>query len=190
MDLKKRLIFLLVVVLLLVNIVAFLTVFFATSEHFDETTAAASATAVGTASFCYARPPLITVIANQNAIVGTAFTLQVATTFYGANTSITYTDNTSLFVINQSGYISFTPSLSQVGTHSILISISDASNCNPAPASTVTFSLTVSSEDEDDDDQGGAGSGGGGGGGGGGESGGVQKTKSFVLSLEYQELQL
>lgn len=152
---------LLAILLLLVNILSFSVVFVNIGET---ATGAASATATGTASLCVSKPPTITAIANQAGTVGTAFTLQVAATFYGANTSTSYFDNTSLFDINGSGYISFTPLTAAVGVHNILITAQDASTCNIAVNTTATFSLTIAAAAEG----GGAPAGGGGGGGGGG----------------------
>src|SRR3989344_3840703 len=158
MVLKKRTILLLAILILLINIASFCLVFLNTGE---KATGAASST-IGTAEICVAKPPTITAIADQSVTVSTAFTLQVSATFYGSNTSINYTDNSSLFDINQSGYISFTPIGSQQGTHTILITVTDSSNCNISASSTATFSLTISA----------AGGQGGGAGGGDGGAGG------------------
>ncbi len=176
MVLKKRTIVLLAIFLLLVNVASFLIVFVGTAE---KTTGAASATATGTATLCLAKPPTITAIADQTATVNTAYTLQVSTTFYGSNTSIIYSDNTSLFNINQSGYISFTPSGSQVGTHSILITVQDSSNCDIVTTSTTAFLLTISTATTPTPTPGGDTGGGGGGGGG---SGGKKELLSLDLS--------
>lgn len=156
MVLKKRMMLLLAILLLLVNIISFSVVFVTIGE---KATGAASATATGTASLCIGKPPTITAIADQDATANTAFTLQVNAAFYGANTSTSYADNTSLFNINQSGYISFTPSAGQVGTHSILITVSDASTCDMS--TTTTFSLTIAAAAEEAAPVVGAGGGGG-----------------------------
>src|SRR3989344_4394141 len=146
MVLKKRMMLLLAILLLLVNIISFSVVFVNIGEI---ATGAASATATGTASVCIAKAPTITAIANQAATIGTPFTLQVAATFYGANTSTSYFDNTSLFNINGSGYISFTPLAAGAGTHNILITVQDASTCNIAINPTATFSLTMAAAAEE-----------------------------------------
>ncbi len=176
---------LLAILLLVLNLASFFVVFVNTGKLAAPTTAA-STTATGSASICIARTPTITAIADQTATVSTAFTLQVSATFYGANTSLSYADNTSLFAINQSGYISFTPIGANVGAHSILITVADASNCNVNASSEAQFNLTVSTA--------GAGEGGAGGGGGGGEGGGgggLPKPKKEVeLSTEFQEFEL
>src|SRR3989344_3412413 len=183
MVLKKRMMLLLAILLLLVNIISFSIVFVNIGEI---ATGAASATATGTASVCIAKAPTITAIADQTGTIGTAFTLQISATFFGANTRTSYADNTSLFVINQSGYISFTPTAAQEGTHSILITVSDASNCDTNVSATRTFKLTISQE-------GGAapapaaGGGGGGGGGGGAPS---KEKKEVELSTTLKEFDI
>lgn len=169
-------ILLLAILLLLVNIASFVVVFVNTTDSISAPTMAASASASGAANICIAKPSTIAAIAEQTAIIDTAFTLQVSATFFGANTSIAYSDNTSLFDINQSGYISFSPPRANLGAHSILITVSDASNCDINVSTTRTFSLIVASEA--------AGGGGGGGGGaaagGGGGGGGTPKPKKGI----------
>src|SRR3989344_3943442 len=158
MVLKKRTILLLAILLLLVNITSFCLVFVTT----DKPTTAALAIATGTATMCNVRAPTISAIGSQTATVGTLFTLQVSATLYGANTSISYFDDSSLFNINGSGYISFIPLGANLGTSNVIITVQDASNCDIAVNATAAFSLTIQA----------AGGGGGGPVGGGGGCGG------------------
>ncbi len=137
MNTKRGLLLLLIVLLIVFSVVNFIIVTTTTI------TGKATDTAAGTASICISRLPAITAIADQTATVDTAYTLQVEVKFQGSNTSLRYLDNTSLFGINQSGYISFTPSSSQAGTHSILITAEDTSDC-VAMNATATFQLTIS----------------------------------------------
>ncbi|MEK6939407.1 MAG: hypothetical protein AABX31_01645, partial [Nanoarchaeota archaeon] len=180
MVLKKRTMLLLAILLLVINT----TLFFVAFSNTDKLTSAASTTATGNAMICVARPPKVTAITDQTATISTAYTLQISATFYGANTSLSYADNTSLFTINQSGYISFTP-IASTGTHSILITVSDASACNVNASATRTFNLVIS----DLVSTGGGGGVKGGEGGGGG--GGPQKEKKEIKpSITVQEVEL
>ena len=128
-------------------------------------TGKATAQMQGTTSLCIAHPPEIESIPSQNATSGSVFTYQVNATFYGENSSNSFTDNTSLFNINSSGYISFTPSSSSAGTYTILITALDGSGCTSGEAS-ATMSLIITSSGVTAPVQEGAGGGGGGGGGG------------------------
>lgn len=185
MNQKRGLILLLTIVLLTFSIINFILV---TTTGI---TGRATNTAEGTASICISRLPSFTTIADQTATVETEYTLQVGVTFHGTNTSIRYLDNTSLFNINQSGYISFTPVTGDIGTHIILLTAEDTSDC-AAMNATTTFQLTISAA-------GGApppaeaaptpsvGDGGGGGGGGGAGQFGLAKVvplHSFHVSEE------
>ena len=173
MELKKGLsILVLVAALLAVNIFTFFTIPSITGETTGDTS--------GTVDLCIMKPPEITAIADQTATAGTAFTLQVQTTFYGSNSNINYFDDTSLFNINGSGYISFTPAAASVGTHDILITAQDSSSCDIALNDSDSFVLTIQA--------GGAGEGGGGaGGGGGGGGGGIQRYILVDLDTNIQQ---
>lgn len=177
---------LLAILLLVVNITSFVVVFINTTDTISALTTAASATATGNAYICNARLPTVT-ISDQSTTVGDVFTLQVVATFYGANTSTSYFDDSPFFNINGSGYISFTPLATNVGSNNIIITVQDASNCGIAVNSTDTFSLTILA----------AGGGGGGsqraadGGGGGGGGGGAPKKKiDVILSTDPQYVEL
>ncbi|MEK6968792.1 MAG: hypothetical protein AABW48_00005 [Nanoarchaeota archaeon] len=178
MENKKRLILALALLLIFLSVVNFYTAFTITGK--------ATAVTTGKASICIVKAPDITSIAAQSATVGTAYTLQVDAVFYGTNTSITYSDNTDLFDINQSGYISFTPTSGNVGTHTITITITDASDCLTVD-STATFLLTVSEVVVPPPETPG---GGGGGGGGGGAPAKKQPWISFKLSDELLKVNL
>lgn len=174
---------LLAILLLLVNIISFSVVFINIGEI---ATGAASAAATGTASVCIAKAPTITAIANQAATIGTPFTLQVPATFYGANTSTSYFDNTSLFNINGSGYISFTPLAAEAGTHNILITVQDVSTCNIVINTTATFSLTIAAAAEEAAPAAPGAGGGGGGGGGGAPSKEKKNIELFTTPKEFE----
>lgn len=178
MNTKRGLLLLLTVLLIIFSIVNFIIVTTTTI------TGKATGTAEGTASICISRLPTITAIADQTATVNTAYTLQVEVKFHGSNTSIRYLDNTSLFTINQSGYISFTPNSSQTGTHLILITAEDASDC-VAMNATATFQLTISAVGVPPAEEAAPSAGGGGGGGAGGYGRAIAvPLHSFQLSEE------
>lgn len=109
------------------------------------TTITGSVTQQGTVSIsiCANRPPEITAIPAQTATVGQLFTYQVEAKFFNGNTSFNFSDDTALFNINQSGYISFTPVSGSGGTYTITITATDSSSCQPLSTST-TFTLTIS----------------------------------------------
>ena len=69
--------------------------------------------------------PVLTAIAAQSATVGTIYTL-TATATDADGDNLTFYDNTSLFIINSSGLINFTPTASQIGNQTILITVSDS----------------------------------------------------------------
>ncbi|GEM_PF-4002336 len=188
MELKKRTILVVSILLLVINIASFCIVFLSA----DKITAAASTTATGSATLCNARAPSIAAISAQTATVGTAFNLQVTATFYGANTSIAYFDDSSLFNINGSGYISFTPATANIGTSNIIITVQDASNCDIAVNATTTFSLTIEAAAGNGSSGGSSGGGGGGGGGGSSSSGasGPKESVEITPDIETQEVNL
>ncbi len=157
MDLKRGLILLLAITLVIINFFNFLTMTTITGKATEST--------IGNATICIGRAPAISSISSQTATVGSLFTYQVEATFYGANTSINYYDNTSLFTINQSGYINFTPTSADVGTHSIAITIEHVSECITLN-SVQTFTLTISAAPAEETPAAAGGGGGGGGGGG------------------------
>lgn len=179
MENKKRLILALALLLIFLSVVNFYTAFTITGK--------ATAVATGKASICIVKAPTITDIAAQTATVGTAYTLQVGALFYGTNTSITYSDNTDLFDINQSGYISFVPTSGNVGTHTITITVVDSSGCLEV-STTSTFVLTASEVVVPPPET----PPGGGGGGGGGEGAPAKKQPwiSFKLSDEILKVNL
>ena len=140
----------------------------------------------GTVNMCLGRLPSISDIPDQAATVNTAFTYQVGATFYGDNSSTKFYDNTSLFAINGSGYISFTPSSGNTGSHHIEITAEDLSSCLAVNA-TDTFILTISTAAAvPAAGEAAAAAGGGGGGGGGGGSAAGQKAET-VPSMKLSE---
>lgn len=160
MDIKRGLILVFIVLLVVVNIAHFMVL-----NTIDKTliTGEATGSSQGTSSICIDKPPTITSIADQTATVDTAFTLQVSATDADDST-LTYSDNTSLFNINGSGYISFTPT--SATTETVLITVTDNAGCL-SHSSTDTFVLTISAAAEEPvaaaPSTGGAGGGGGGG---------------------------
>ncbi len=93
-------------------------------------------------SLCLIKPPEIVSIPDQELNTGTAFSYQVEALWYGSNTSRSYFDNTTLFEISQTGLISFTPANNHIGTHTITITVQDASGCQVLNG-TATFQITV-----------------------------------------------
>ncbi len=136
MDLKRGLIIIFVVLLMMINIAHFLLL-----SSIDEAliTGKASGSAIGTSSLCIDKPPTLTAIADQTATTGTAFTLQVSAADAGENT-LTYSDNTSLFAISQTGLISFTPA--SATTETVLITVSDNAGC-ASYSVTDSFTITI-----------------------------------------------
>jgi len=102
-------------------------------------TGKATAQTQGSSSLCIAKPPLIVPIANQVMGFNNTLNYQVNATFYGDNTNNSFTDNTSLFNINFSGYINFTSNFSLVGVYNILITVGDSSICGSRVSSTTLF---------------------------------------------------
>lgn len=94
-----------------------------------------------TVSLCNNNPLSITAIGNQKVVVGEGFALQVKVNSPRNNTFLQYYDNTSLFEIDSSGYIKFTPNENQASQH-ILITVKDASGC-ANQNSTEIFLLTI-----------------------------------------------
>ena len=111
----------------------------------DYLTAGASASQ-GSSSLCINHPPTITTIPDQSATAGTAFSLTVTASAEDAGQTLTYSDDTSLFNIDQNGLISFTPTSGQVGSHTIVITVSDGLCSNSEI--TDTFILTVAAAPE------------------------------------------
>jgi hypothetical protein len=105
-------------------------------------TGRATQSAQGVLSLCINNPPFINITADQTAVVDTAFTLQINASDANSN-SLTFTDNTSLFAINSSGFISFTPVAGDITVHSILITVDDNTNCANRNT-TRAFNLTIS----------------------------------------------
>jgi|SRR3989344_5319284 len=140
MELKKRLIAVFALFLLVINIINFIILSVITNHSTSLTSDATSASS-GQTLLCINAPPSITTIADQSATVGTAYTLQVTATDAN-NHSLSYIDNTSLFAINQSGYISFTPGSGDVGSSNILITVQDNTACSNNET-TDTFTLTI-----------------------------------------------
>lgn len=132
----------------------------------------------GQASICINNPPTITAISAQSATVGSLFTYQVLASDTAGQT-LTYSDNTSLFDINQSGYISFTPVSSQIGTHTVFITVEDDAGCTNN-SSNLSFSIAIAAAATPEPTPATAETGGGSGGGGGGAA--KKVITSFVLS--------
>ncbi len=165
MDTKRGLILVLIVLLIVINLIHFAVI----------TTITGQVTTEGNVSICIMRPPSIDSIPDQSATVSTAFTYQVGVTFYGDNTTTAFYDDTSLFNINQSGYINFTPTSTQVGTSTIEIIAEDRSGCL-AVNSSDSFILTIAAAAA-------PGAAGGGGGGAGGGGGGAVAGKAAELII-------
>lgn len=132
---EKRLIFIVGAVILF----TFSVINFFSLIHF---TGSAVSTNTGETQICIDGPPTITAIADQSVTAGNTFTLDVIASDGDDNTSLTYYDNTSLFNINGSGTISFTPASSNVGTHNILITVEDDAGCL-THNSTDAFTMTI-----------------------------------------------
>ena len=136
MDSKRGLILILVVLIVLLNIINFSLL--TTTSY----TGKATTTNTGVVSLCLNSPPEITEVTDQAATIDTEFTLQVTATDAN-NHTLTYFDNSSLFAINQSGYIKFTPVAADAGNYSILVFVTDSSACTNNNASD-TFFLNIS----------------------------------------------
>lgn len=175
MNEKKKVILILFSSLLFILLLRFFAI--------QDISGGATASQQGEVSICIVRLPQVTNIADQSVIIGNSLTLQVEATFFGSNTNIAYYDDTSLFDINSSnGLISFTPTSSNVGTHTITIIVEDASDCR-AMNVTEPFTLTVSEPTVPPPS-------GGGGGGGGGAAAKKAPYLSFVLGEEIVKIVL
>ncbi len=71
------------------------------------------------------RAPVLDPIGNLTATESFAFTLQI-TANDPDGTNLEFSDDTSLFDINSSGYINFTPTTAQVGNYTVTISVTDS----------------------------------------------------------------
>jgi uncharacterized membrane protein YgcG len=78
--------------------------------------------ATATTSLCLVKLPTFNNLTNQSTQHSFEFTYQINYTD-GNNGTIVFSDNTSLFNINSTGFINFTPSFGQVGNESVLISL-------------------------------------------------------------------
>lgn len=142
-----------------------------------------NAASIGTASICINHPPTITTIANQTAVIGTAYSLQVTASDTDASNTLTYQDNTSLFNISSSGLISFASVANDRGNYTILLNVNDNSGCANYQTN-ITFALEVSgviAEEAVAEAPAAAAGGGGGGSGGGGDR---AAAASFSVSEE------
>jgi len=129
---EKSLVVAVLLVLLIVFNILNLVMIISTTEHIAEKAwkdLTGDVTLTATASLCIGQQPSITDINEQEATVDEAFTYQVVVSTLDTSANRTYYDNTSLFAINQSGYISFTPGSSDVGNHTILLTVQDYFNC-------------------------------------------------------------
>jgi hypothetical protein len=120
MKIKKEMILAVTLLLIVVNLINFISILTITGK--------ATAVATGTSSLCINQPPTVVAIIDQNATTGTLFSLQINASDPDGN-ALEYFDNTTIFNISSSGLISFTPSDSDVGNHSILITIGDNVGC-------------------------------------------------------------
>ena len=141
MKIKKEWIALFIGVLIAVNIINIIAIITLTESRLGEITGKA---VTGQASICIVKPGNFETIPHLNATVGEVFTYQTNIKFYWNNSSLAYYDNSSLFDINQSGYISFIPASSDVADHTILLTAQDSSNCL-AVNSTTSFLLSIAS---------------------------------------------
>ncbi|MFH1276550.1 MAG: hypothetical protein ABIH82_05560 [Candidatus Woesearchaeota archaeon] len=139
MKIKKEWIALFVALLIVINIFNIIITLTITENKIGNLT---GKVVQGQASICIVKPSSFEIIPNLNATVNQLFSYQINVTFYGNNSSVAYYDNTSLFNINQSGFITFTPSSSQTGEHYILLIAEDNSGCL-AVNSTTNFPLNI-----------------------------------------------
>lgn len=96
--------------------------------------------ATGTINFCITSPPVLNPIGNQIAIVGRLFTLNVSASD-ADNDTLTFVDNATFFDINSTtGLITFTPTGSDLGTHTINISVNE-SGCGLIDYEIITFTV-------------------------------------------------
>lgn len=85
--------------------------------------------ATGDVEFCINGPITGTHNCSVSITYGSPFTCFVNASDYEGE-PILYSDNTTLFDINQSGWINFTSSLAQAGNHSILLQLDDGQGCS------------------------------------------------------------
>ncbi|MBS3123935.1 hypothetical protein J4437_04865 [Candidatus Woesearchaeota archaeon] len=159
MDKKKELILVLTIVLVAVNLLNILF-FLLTNYEGNNLDLTGQATQVqGTSTLCINNPPSISAIADQSATVNSLFTYQVSASDVNDDL-FTFSDNTSLFDINSSGYISFTPTIA--GVHYIEITARENRSCTNHSVSQ-TMLLTIAAALSETPSTPSAGGGGGGG---------------------------
>lgn len=93
----------------------------------------------GTLTLCFDRAPNITNPGNQNAVAVVLFNLTINVTNSGCS-SVSLSDNSSLFNITSAGLINFTPQESDVKTEAVNITASDA-----FLNSSITFNIAIAS---------------------------------------------
>jgi hypothetical protein len=131
MNVSKKVVLMVIIVLLLINVfnlIVFITI-------------TGNATAVGISTICINPPPIIESLVGHEVAHNVEFSLNVNASD-PRNNSLTYFDNSSLFTINGSGTINFTPNITQVGTSSIFITVQDNATGCPLNA-TESFNLVI-----------------------------------------------
>jgi hypothetical protein len=128
---EKKVILVLIILLLVISVLQTFTMVTLTGQAIT-----------GTVSFCMNHPPQITQTDDQSHDHNSLFTLQINASD-DDNNNLHYYDNVSLFDINlTTGLINFTPSISDVGNHSIKITSNDYDSDCPI-SSTMTFNLEI-----------------------------------------------
>ena len=132
-KINKKLLFIISLIVLIVSVLNAFVMITVTGNATAET---------GTVSFCINHPPTITDIQDQSTIKGSLFNLNINGSDEDGH-GLTYSDNTSLFTINEtSGLINFTSVVNDIGNHTIKITISETNSSCQINTST-TFILEI-----------------------------------------------
>lgn len=108
-------------------------------SELKETVTADATSASGIINLCAAEVPVITTDTYFEGYQGNSFFYDVNVS--GDESDVSYTDNTTMFVITSDGYISFTPSNDDVGITDVLITTVE-SLCSLSSMEIVTFNIT------------------------------------------------
>ncbi len=137
-KLLNKALFLLAVAFFLISLLNLLVIFQAVT-----TSTTTRAVGVGYIRFCISHSPTLNV-SDQTLLAGDSFLLQVNYTNPN-NATLAFYDNTSLFAIDSStGIISFTPSVNDAGSYSVLIGMNETDSCRNVSLTNTPLFLIMS----------------------------------------------
>jgi len=117
--------------ILLVLVAIFLLIVFTQLSFIERPLTSSKSTATGDVSICINHRPVIDISNCSNiASIGSAYECVVNVTDPTINVSLIYADDTSMFNINSTGGIAFTPTVTYAGENLINISVDDRHGCD------------------------------------------------------------